>query len=87
MKLPFTEEKIGENIFIRTFKQETDSEELAWHRDKEDRIIEPIEETNWGFQLDNELPKMIQGKIYIPKGVFHRLIKGDNDLKIRLTKL
>lgn len=87
MKLPFIEEKIGDNIYIRTFKQETDSEDFMWHRDKEDRIIEPIEETNWGFQLDNELPKMIQGKIYIPKGVFHRLIKGDNDLKIRLTKL
>ena len=87
MSLPFEEEHIKENEFIRVFKQETDSVDFMWHRDKEDRIISPIGETNWRIQLDNELPKMIQGKIYIPKGVFHRLIKGDNDLKIRLTKL
>lgn len=87
MTLPFTEEQIGENLFIRTFKQETDSGEMMWHRDYEDRIIEPIEETNWGFQLDNELPIRLEKKIYIPKGVYHRLIKGTGDLKIKLEKL
>jgi len=85
--LPFIEEKIGENLFIRTFKQETDSGELAWHRDFEDRIIESIEDTNWGFQLDNQLPIQLKKQIYIPKGVYHRLIKGDGDLKIKLQKL
>lgn len=85
--LPFIEEKIGENLFIRTFKQETDSGEFMWHRDYEDRIIESIEETDWGFQLDNQLPSIISGKIYIPKGVYHRLIKGSGDLKIKLEKL
>jgi len=87
MQLPFIEEQIGDNLFIRTFKQETDSGEMRWHRDYEDRIIEPIEENNWGFQMDNQLPIPISGKIYIPKGVYHRLIKGDGDLKIRLQKL
>jgi len=62
-------------------------EYLQGHRDREDRIIEPIEETNWGFQLDNELPKRIQGQIFIPKGVWHRAIKGSGDLKIKLKKL
>jgi hypothetical protein len=85
--LPFIEEKIGENLFIRTFKQETDSGELVWHRDFEDRIIEPIEDTNWGFQLDNQLPIQLKKQIYIPKGVYHRLIKGKGDLKIKLIKL
>ena len=87
MILPFIEEKIVENLFIRTFKQETDSGELAWHRDFEDRIIESIEDTNWGFQLDNQLPIQLKKQIYIPKGVYHRLIKGDGDLKIKLQKL
>lgn len=85
--LPFKEEKISENTFIRTFKKDTDSGELTWHRDREDRIIEPIGKTNWMFQLDNQLPKIISEKIYIPKGVFHRLIKGNGDLKLKLTKL
>jgi hypothetical protein len=87
MTLPFTEEQIGKNLFIRTFKQETDSGEMRWHRDREDRIIEPIEETNWGLQLDNQLPIRLENKIYIPKGVYHRLIKGTGDLKIKLEKL
>ena len=87
MTLPFIEEQIGEDLFIRTFKQETDSGEMMWHRDREDRIIEPIGETNWGFQLDNQLPIRLENKIYIPKGVYHRLIKGTGDLKIKLQKL
>jgi hypothetical protein len=87
MKLPFTETKLEENTYIRIFDEETDSGELAWHRDYEDRIIESIEETDWGFQLDNQLPISISGKIYIPRGVYHRLIKGKGDLKIKLIKL
>jgi hypothetical protein len=87
MKLPFTETKLEENTYIRIFDEETDSGEMVWHRDYEDRIIESIEETDWGFQLDNQLPISISGKIYIPRGVYHRLIKGKGDLKIKLIKL
>jgi hypothetical protein len=87
MTLPFKEEKISENIFIRTFYQDVDSGELQWHRDYEDRIIESIGETDWKFQLDNELPINIKGEIFIPKGVYHRIIKGTGDLKIKLEKL
>jgi hypothetical protein len=87
MKLPFTETKLEENTYIRIFDEETDSGEMVWHRDYEDRIIESIEETDWGFQLDNQLPISISGKIYIPRGVYHRLIKGKGNLKIKLIKL
>jgi hypothetical protein len=86
-KLPFNEEIINSNESIRTFKSDTEEESLMWHRDREDRIIEPIEETNWGFQLDNELPIRLEKRIYIPKGVYHRLIKGTGDLKIKLQKI
>lgn len=87
MTLPFKEEKISENIFIRTFYQDIDSGELHWHRDHEDRIIESIGETDWKFQLDNELPINIKCEIFIPKGVYHRIIKGTGDLKIKLQKI
>jgi hypothetical protein len=87
MKLPFKEERISENIFIRTFYQNVDSGELYWHRDHENRIIESIGETDWQFQLDNQLPVKIEGEISIPKGVYHRIIKGSGDLKIKLQKL
>ena len=87
MNYPFKETKLEENIFIREFNQETDSSEMVWHRDKEDRIIESLEETDWMFQLDNQLPQKISGEIFIPKEVYHRLIKGSGDLKIKLIKL
>ena len=86
MILPFQETKINDNTFIREFCQDTDSGELMWHRDREDRIVEPIEDTDWMVQLDNELPKKIEGEVFIPMGAYHRLIKGTGDLKIRLTK-
>lgn len=71
---------------IREFSSQVPEENLIWHTDNEDRYIEAIGETNWKVQLDNELPKNID-QVYIPKGVFHRLIKGDGDLKIKITKL
>ena len=86
VELPFKETKLSDNIFIREFGQETDSGEFMWHRDREDRIIESINETDWLIQIDNELPKKIKGMVKIPRGVYHRLIKGSGDLKIRLTK-
>jgi hypothetical protein len=87
MSLPFKETKLSDNTFIREFKQDTDSGEFVWHRDRESRIIEPINETDWLIQLDDELPKKIEGKVFIPMGAYHRLIKGTGDLKINLTKL
>ena len=87
MILPFQETKLSDNTFIRVFSQNTDSGEFTWHRDRENRIIESIEDTDWMIQIDNELPKIMEGEVFIPMGVYHRLIKGTGDLKINLTKL
>lgn len=87
MELPFKEEVISTNVFIREFSQDTDSGEFMWHRDREDRIIESINDTDWMIQLDDELPKVIKGEVFIPMGVYHRVIKGTGDLKIKLIKL
>jgi hypothetical protein len=86
MKLPFKENKL-KNTFIRTFDQNIDEGELVWHRDREDRIVKPLTETDWMVQIDNELPKPLTEEVFIPKGVYHRVIKGSGDLKIELTKL
>jgi hypothetical protein len=83
--LPFQETKLSDNEFIRVFNQNTDSGEYMWHRDREDRIVESIGETDWMIQIDNELPKVIS-KVFIPMGVYHRVIKGTGDLKIKLIK-
>lgn len=87
MELPFKEQIVSDNVFIREFSQDTDSGEFMWHRDFEDRIIESLVCTDWMMQIDNELPSKIEGEVFIPMGIYHRLIKGTGDLKIKLKKL
>jgi len=78
---PFSEE--GE---VRTFTHDVPEEELVWHRDQEDRIIEPLHETDWKFQYDNNNPESLK-RLFIRKGVYHRLIKGTGDLKLKVIKI
>ena len=81
--LPFKEMETNEGM-VRIFESNINELELTWHRDNQDRIIESVGDTNWMIQLDNELPKKID-KVFIPKGVYHRLIKGDGDLKVNIV--
>jgi hypothetical protein len=89
MNFPFEEKKIEKKIFLREFKESINSDELIWHLDREDREIFILESNGWKLQMDNELPKeLVRGDThFIPKMTYHRVIKGDGDLKIRLTKL
>lgn len=87
MILPFQEQTLGENNFIRKFSHDTDSGEFTWHRDREDRLVEATHPTDWLVQIDNQLPQKMDHEIFIPKGVFHRVIKGTGDLEIKLKKL
>lgn len=75
-----------ENQDIRTFSKDTTEDELVWHRDYEDRIIEPLNETDWKFQYDNNNPESLK-RLFIRKGVYHRLIKGTGELKLKVIKL
>ena len=79
---PYSEKK-EEGYIIREFFQDTPSFEFVWHRDKEDRIVEALHETDWKFQLDNSLPQGIN-RIFIPKETYHRLIKGTDDLVLKI---
>jgi hypothetical protein len=80
------EEKVEEGYHIRTFSEDTNEDELVWHRDKEDRIVESIGDTDWMIQLDNQIPKPLTEKVSIPKNTYHRVIKGRGDLKVRIKK-
>ncbi len=87
VNFPFRQEK-KEGYLLREFKQSVDSEELIWHRDKKDRIVEVIQSQDWMIQLDNELPiRLEEGKKYfIPKEVYHRVHKGDGDLVVKISE-
>jgi hypothetical protein len=83
--LPFKEENKSDYV-IRDFSYDTDDSEFVWHRDREDRLVKSINETDWLIQIDNELPKSLNESVFIPKGKYHRVIKGSGDLKIKVKK-
>jgi hypothetical protein len=86
--LPFEEEQISDNIFIRTFSTDVDEMDLIWHTDKENRFIKVLEGNGWQFQYDEELPFEMTDGLGFPvmKGQIHRVIKGLGPLKIELHK-
>jgi hypothetical protein len=74
---------------LRIFTPEVDEENLVWHRDKTKRTISVMESGKWKLQMDNRKPfELEKGMVYdIPKMVYHRLIKGQYDLVLRIKNL
>ena len=70
---------------VRLFSQEIDESELMWHRDEEDREIISILKTDWKIQLENELPIDLNSSVKIKAGEWHRLIKGNGNLEIKIS--
>lgn len=85
---PYKDKKISDNTFERIFKNNIHSDELVWHRDHYDRYITVLNGKNWKIQLDNTLPEILEKEnvYYIPKNVYHRLLKGEDDLKLKITE-
>ena len=84
---PFSQ-KEKEGKLERVFSFDVDEEELKWHTDEKDRLVTILESEGWEFQMDDSLPiKMRNGQeIFIPKFVWHRVIKGDGNLKISILE-
>ena len=85
-KKPYTDIEVTDKYIIREFNENIDPIELMWHRDNEDRIVEIIGKTDWKIQLDNQLPTSMNESISIPKHMYHRLIKGTGNLKLKIHK-
>tara|TARA_B110000503_G_scaffold58853_1_gene94046 strand:+ start:29 stop:313 length:285 start_codon:yes stop_codon:yes gene_type:complete len=88
--VPYTEQIIeqhgtGTKFIIRTFTDSVE-EELVWHRDHESRLVHVLEGRGWKLQLDDKLPQELNiGQNYhIPKMGYHRLIKGNEKLVVRI---
>ena len=87
VRKPYEETNSVDGFTIRTFLPETKSEELKWHRDDEDRLIDLLEPTDWLLQIDNELPVEFPERVLIERGTWHRVIKGGEKLVVRITKM
>lgn len=87
-ELPFLqEEKNG--VKTRLFKESTDNHELKWHFDELDRNVKVVKSNGWLLQMDNQLPvELKEGKtFFIPKGVYHRVLKGNGDLIVEIKEI
>lgn len=71
---------------VRTFGEDVSEMDLIWHRDSCNREVTVLDGDNWKLQLDNELPMVMEkGRLYrIPKMVYHRIIKGEGDLRLKI---
>jgi hypothetical protein len=85
---PYKQWTISQNVFVRVFPRDTDVRELVWHRDRKDRRVTVLEGNGWLFQYDNEIPReLTDGFTFeIDKGHYHRLIKGNGELFLKIIE-
>ena len=85
---PYTNIKTSKNTIIREFNESIDPTELLWHRDLKSRKVTVLEGQGWYFQMDNELPfELKKGiSIVIPELSWHRVIKGNTTLTIKIEE-
>ena len=91
--LPFCEKIIEETetyvLVQRNFMSTLIEEELNWHIDEEDREVFVVEGDGWYFQIENEVPQLMQKEsiFKITKETWHRIInKNGTNLIINVRK-
>ena len=79
----------GREFIYRTFDVNVDESELVWHRDLKNRCVHVLSGTGWQLQMDDKLPVnlMIGQDYYITKNTYHRVIKGDSNLVVRIENI
>ena len=88
MVRPYKQIKEGEKI-VRTFSNEVSEDELVWHRDIKNRCVPVLSGKGWHSQMDDKLTVnlMIGQDYYITKNTYHRVIKGETNLVIRIENI
>ena len=86
--MPYVDKKLNNREILRTFDKNVLSEELVWHRDRNNRIVEVLGGEGWEIQLEDRLPELLEkGREYvIPAYTFHRIKRGTTDLKLRIEE-
>lgn len=74
---------------VRRFTCDVNEMDLVWHRDKKRRTITVQEGQGWYIQFDNALPIQLNkgDRLVIPEMMYHRVLKGDNDLVIKIDEV
>ena len=91
---PYTDEikeqhGTGESYILRTFEENVEDNEFVWHRDLKTRKVTPLVTHNWSLQFDDRPPFKLQTgvEVVILKETYHRLLKGDGKLVVRIKEI
>ena len=85
---PYHDTILSEAVRVRYFEQGIKPDQMVWHRDQHDRVVEVVDGEGWLFQRDNKVPQLLDigESIEISAGEWHRLIPGETDLIITITE-
>jgi len=74
------------DFFYRKFNEDVQPSALVWHRDSCNRVVKVYAGRGWKIQFDDELPRelTINEEVIIPKYRYHRLIKGEGELLLKI---
>lgn len=83
---PYADAPVDTGVFVRVFGEDVGSDEMVWHRDRNDRTIKVLEGSGWKFQYDNRLPfELKEGDIFsVDAYEYHRLHKGNTKLVLQI---
>ena len=86
--IPYQDTKISEDTKIRIFDENIDPIELMWHRDLLSRKVTILEGKGWFYQQEDQLPQQLNpgDQIFIPSLEWHRIIKGNTNLKLQIEE-
>lgn len=85
----YKDQKIKGGGVRRVISESLASEELTWHRDRNDRVVVVMEGSGWSFQRDDALPFQIKrgDVIRVKGGEWHRVIPGNGDLTLSIREI
>lgn len=79
---------IENGYIIRCFDPNTPNNEYTWHQDQADRLVLVLSGTNWLFQMDNQIPIILQENVIYPikKHTWHRIKPGSQHLILKIAE-
>ena len=83
---PYIDLEVTDEYILRQFSYKVKPEQLKWHMDDEDRLVTCKYPTTWKIQLENQLPVPLDKPIFIERHQWHRLIKGEGPLILKIKK-
>ena len=85
---PYVDQNTSNQTWQRIFSASVPDSQLVWHRDHKSRLVTVKSGQGWQIQMDNQLPVPLQvGSTHeIPAQVYHRIIRGVDDLIIEIRE-